>query len=652
VVHMHAVLPGLQDLITLILDTDVPLVVTYHGGSIKKGTFFMDIVAWVYEHTFMRLMLWRANYIGCSSDFVRKEFLTRYMHKSVTLPPAVDCTVYAPHNKQEEHIPVLMCVGGLGTGEEHKGLANIITMMHTLHESDVPVRLLVAGVGDLLETYRVQVDEMGLTDSVSFLGRLDSVGMAEAYRKADIFVLPTTNDSFPTVVLEAMATGVPVVSTAVGSIADVVEHGVTGFLTQPSDMAQFLAHVRTLCDDTALRDSMGAAGRARVEKQFRWERVAENYMHIFSTVVTPKPRVVHLVSYYPPHVGGMEVVAQEVAQEVARRGYRAEVLTSREEARNAKTTERDTNLTVRRLQGIEVAHTPILLSLPFRLLVLPKGSIVHVHVAQAFLPELATCIAWLRGLKVIAHFHLDVEASGKLGFLFPAYKKYILGPVLRAADVVLVFSQEQSQLVQHKYSVDESRVHIVPNGVGRLFFRHDTEYNAHTETLRLLFVGRLAVQKRVDRLIRAVGMCNFPIHLTLVGDGELHGELETLAAEVCPGKVTFVGAKKPRQVRKFYRNTNIFVLPSDKEGMPLTALEAMASGLPVVGSDVLGIRELVNDVGVLVKDPCPENFASAFTELHNNREQLVQLRAKSIACANKHRWPHIVDSIEEIYQAL
>ncbi len=356
--------------------------------------------------------------------------------------------------------------------------------------------------------------------------------------------------------------------------------------------------------------------------------------------------VAHVSAYYPPHRGGVEVVVDEISSELAERNYDVRVFTSNIGAKNEPSTKKSKNYLLRRIKGVEIAHTPVMWTLPVHLMLLPGKSIIHVHMAQAGMPEIALAVAKIRGFKYIAHFHLDVEPSGRLGSLFLLYKKYVLGFTLRKADSVVVFSNKQKDFVNKKYNVKCENIHIIPNGVSEKYFQKRTNNKLKLE---LLSVGRLTNQKRIDRVIKAVGKMNAPVHLTVVGDGEDRNDLEELANVVAKDKVTFVGEKKPQYVREYYKDSDIFVIPSDKEGMPIVMLEAMAAGLPVVGSNVLGIHELLYGVGVLVNNPSPETFARAITELQNDSERLLDLSNKSVQCAKKYSWEKIVTMIEKLY---
>jgi glycosyltransferase involved in cell wall biosynthesis len=105
------------------------------------------------------------------------------------------------------------------------------------------------------------------------------------YREADIFVLPTTSDLVPWVVLEAMASGCPVVSTPVGGIADLVVEGETGLLVPVGDIPRLTEAIRTLIADPQLRQRMGRNGRGRVEARFSAEKNVPRILQVMKRAV-------------------------------------------------------------------------------------------------------------------------------------------------------------------------------------------------------------------------------------------------------------------------------------------------------------------------------------------------------------------------------
>lgn len=108
--------------------------------------------------------------------------------------------------------------------------------------------------------------------------------------------------------------------------------------------------------------------------------------------------------------------------------------------------------------------------------------------------------------------------------------------------------------------------------------------------IRLLFVGRLSKVKRIDEIIKAVENCKEDVVLTIVGDGEERTHLESL---VETNRVKFTGALKPDQVKNEMIRGDILVMNSVLEGKPMTIIEAMSYGMPIITTNVGGISELV-----------------------------------------------------------
>jgi glycosyltransferase involved in cell wall biosynthesis len=301
-------------------------------------------------------------------------------------------------------------------------------------------------------------------------------------------------------------------------------------------------------------------------------------------------KVVHVAAHYPPDLGGLEKVVQSLASYRSRLGLPVEVLTSHSGRRTNRAPEAEF---VQRLGSIHVAHTTIMPSLVPRLLRLRSDSVVHLHVSQAFTSEVVYLSSLVRKVPYVAHVHIDVGPSGTAGFLLRAYKPYILGPVLRGAEVVVVFTEEQKQAIGVKYHLDPRRIEVIPNGVETAFFAPPRRVRARRP--RLLFVGRLAVQKNIGMLLHALDGISERFDTTLVGDGELGGELKALAERLALQNVRFHGRADGEDLLDLFRQADLFVLPSEREGMPLVLLEAMAMGLPTVATDIAGNRDVVID---------------------------------------------------------
>ena len=145
---------------------------------------------------------------------------------------------------------------------------------------------------------------------------------------------------------------------------------------------------------------------------------------------SPARPVVHVSTHYPPFLGGLEKVVETLVAGRRKQGLQVRVLTSLE--RRAKAESRADSAWVRRFRCWELARTPIMPGLLPELLRIPRGSVVHLHVSQAFLPEMVNIAHHLRRLPYIAHVHIDTGPADHAGLLVRAYKALVLGRVLRA----------------------------------------------------------------------------------------------------------------------------------------------------------------------------------------------------------------------------
>jgi glycosyltransferase involved in cell wall biosynthesis len=326
--------------------------------------------------------------------------------------------------------------------------------------------------------------------------------------------------------------------------------------------------------------------------------------------------VVQVVGYYPPHVGGVEFCASNISRELTRRGVAVTVLTSDLGAGEAPE-EASQQPSVHRLRAVEFAHTPFIPALPWRLWKAGRQAVIHVHISHVWSDVTATLVAWLGRRPLVAHFHMDTPTSGRLGFVFAWYKRLVLGWLLRRAGAVIALSQEQAELVSLRYGVPAARVRVIPNGVAEEFFTGPREVVPADpkRPLRLLFVGRLAAQKDLPLLVATAEALGDAVTLDIVGDGELRREITHLVDALPSGRVRMWGALSGEALIERYREADVFVMTSVREGMPLALMEAMATGLPIVASDVQGLREFVAGVGILVDERSAAAFAGALRRL-------------------------------------
>lgn len=165
----------------------------------------------------------------------------------------------------------VLCIGTL---HEVKGQTYLIDAVKTVTENGVQLKLHLVGDGPDQEMLERQVAETGLTDVVIFDGRCDRHEIIQLLQTADILVTPSVptadgrREGIPVVLMEGMASAVPVISSRLSGIPELVQHEVNGLLTEPGDTAAIAAALLRLCNDRDLRRRFGAAGQKTVADQF------------------------------------------------------------------------------------------------------------------------------------------------------------------------------------------------------------------------------------------------------------------------------------------------------------------------------------------------------------------------------------------------
>lgn len=237
----------------------VPVVVNYRGGEAES--FLARQGAWV------RPTLSRATALIVPSGFLKSIF-ARYGVEAEIVPNVVDLARFRPNARRAQgHRAVVT-----RNLEPIYDIATAIRAFAQVRRSVPGATLTVAGTGPALAELRALARDLGVDDSVTFAGRLDVDRVAELYRDADVAINPSTVDNMPNSLLEAMASGVPVVSTDAGGIPYVAEDGRTALLVPVRDPDAMARAVLRVFEEPGLADRLRAAG-AEATQRYTWDRV-------------------------------------------------------------------------------------------------------------------------------------------------------------------------------------------------------------------------------------------------------------------------------------------------------------------------------------------------------------------------------------------
>jgi glycosyltransferase involved in cell wall biosynthesis len=214
---------------------------------------------------------------GDNRNVIESTAGSRAVGKVEVIHCGVDPTAFGPVDRPTEGPLRIVAVGTL---HEVKGQAHLIEACRLLAERGVAFTCRFIGEGPDRAALAARIERYGLGDRVELVGQMTSEGVAAELAAADVLVAPSVptrsgkREGIPVVLMEAMATGLPVVASRLSGIPELVTDGVDGLLVPPADDAALTEALARLAADPRLRASLGAAGRATVMRDFDVDRNA------------------------------------------------------------------------------------------------------------------------------------------------------------------------------------------------------------------------------------------------------------------------------------------------------------------------------------------------------------------------------------------
>ena len=221
-----------------------------------------------------------ADMIAVPSQFAAKTFVDRGVSASKLIVNnyGVDLTRFRPTESVTEHLkPKILFVGQVGV---RKGIPNLLKAFSALKgEAELH---LVGPIEQGFENYLRDTK----TDNVSIKGPVPGNALPEIYADADFFCLPSLEEGFPLVNLQALASGCPVITTDAAGAADIIQNGVNGLTIQNNSIEQLTEALENLIGDAALRQQMSAAATASVQNGFSWDQYVSRAMTAYAKLLS------------------------------------------------------------------------------------------------------------------------------------------------------------------------------------------------------------------------------------------------------------------------------------------------------------------------------------------------------------------------------
>ena len=280
IIHGHWVIPG--GVTAAMAAPRLPLVISLHGSDVFVAERFAP------ARVAARLAFRRAAFItACSEDLaVRAVALGAPKDRMMVIPYGVDAHRFHPSaearsafrraNRIQEDAPLIAAAGRLVSKKGFEYLIDALALV------DRAV-LVLAGDGTLRDALQSRAANRGVAPRLLFLGTRSQDDVSRLFASADVIAAPSVRDDsgnvdgLPNVVMEALASGTPLVTTAAGGIGAIVDHDTTALVVPEKDPAALAAALNRALSDDALRARLGSAARALVQRRFGWAQTAKQF---------------------------------------------------------------------------------------------------------------------------------------------------------------------------------------------------------------------------------------------------------------------------------------------------------------------------------------------------------------------------------------
>lgn len=583
-------------------------------SGIPYGGVLHGIEAWKIRSAARIEALKSANCLMAVSSFTRDRVIAEYgVDPALTsvVPNTFDLERFTPGPKPAHLLeryglkpgqPVLLTVSRLALSERYKGHWQVLIALQTIRRSIPDIRYVIVGTGDELQHINVAVRSMGLAENVIFAGFVPNHELADHYRLCDVFVMPSTKEGFGIVFLEAAACGKPVIGGRLDGSVDALDHGRLGILVDPHSPGEIADAITTAVRKThpnSLLFSPEALSRA-VSDAFGYEAVKARLLEQVTRLIEhsgrsrehakprQSPEEATASSIVPlSHAPRIVVLTQlnspyqvEFFNTVALHGgCHLEVIYLTHQDRNRKWVAPD------------ICHSHIILS---------ENPELRANAMEALLgADLAVfnyytdIFAW-QAIRQRAQLHKPWVFWGERPGFFHLgppggwFRQFALAPLHRSTAPIWGVGQFGIDGYRREFG-DQHSYGNLP------YFSNLTRFELDRGSLpprprTILYSGVLVRRKGVDLLARAFASLSSRHHdvrLLIVGEGELRPEMEKILS-VCRDRVEWAGFQSWESLPGFYARADVFCFPSRYDGWGLALVEALAAGLPCIGTDQTG----------------------------------------------------------------
>lgn len=632
-----------------------PIVLTQHVARVMHSSRLVMIVQRIAYATWGAFVLHSSAIVIVYNDIV-KQFLTNECgvptRRVIELRNGIDLKLFHPATDGEKlelrrrfglplEKPLVLFVGRL---VPKKGA------MKLFEASDKEYDIAFVGSGDAL-------DGRTGTSGVHIMGSMGQAELAKLYRTADLFVFPSEGEMFTLAMQEAMASGLPVVTTNEQGYAKYdIDRDLIALVQSTSD--ELKTTIKRLINDKSRLDSMSAYSLRLARERFDCEANTKHMLKVYSDACVRKQRIAFISdTVLPWFKGGKETRLYEISKRLVAEDREIHIYTMKWWD-GPIMIERDgvyyhaicRKYPIYTAEGRRSIYEAIMFSLAVFKLLFERFDVLDVDHMPFFPLFSARIVTWLRGKNLYATWH---EVWGQsywmqyMGGLSGLFGHFIERTSFLLPDVIISNSVHTTERL--RASGFNRAIKTVSLGV-------DLEgvYSADTssETSDVIFVGRLLSHKNADMLVRAIAIVKKVkpmIKALIVGDGPERSSVQALVNQLgLHDNVRMLSRVADHaDVYSLMKASQMLVLPSVREGFGIVVVEAHAAGIPVITTshEDNAAKDLIREgVNGILAEADPESIAEKILEVLKTRETM-----KPREGIERYNWNYVAKKIENVF---
>lgn len=591
----------------LISRTNSKLITTIHGTETETYHYVEKIMQPLSDY-----MIFPSNHL---LEWYLKNIKELDSNKYKVVYPGVVINKARDYKKQDK-----ITIGTLSRLHPVKGIDNLLKAAKILKNKKYTFELNIGGGGKGKEVLVELVEKLGIKDVCNFVDNIPD--KSNYLENLSIFAAPSRREAFGINICEAMERSLPVVSSNVGGIPEVIENGITGLSCEPDNIELLADNLEVLIKDYEMRKKIGEEGRKRVEERFNRLKSMEEHIKIYKNLNISKK--IHF-AISSKELGGGERLALDLIRNLQNRGWEVTATCAG-------------NPLFKELLSMNVKCSVVSMNLGgilfaiklFKDIIKFKPDVISSHLNKASL--FSGLLGKLTGIKCVSHVH---GLNKKIYYQFSDIQIAVSNAV---KEHLIKQNANQQTLITINNCINKPAIGVrsFPN-----------------RPLNISITAKLHANKGHEWALKAISENISQLNIGnihIFGDGPERNNLEKLCNSLIniKDKIVFHGfVNNPEQ---YYGNIDVALLPSLGEGIPLSLLEVMRLGIPCIATNVGGIPEIIinNDSGLLVNPKDGTALIEAINRLSNkeNYELFSKNAFERFKIVNNHK--KMIDDFENV----